>query len=53
MNLEKLHFQAPKMPNRGFVDDRNLRAEGLMTYEESHFQAAKKLKRLSQEAMYP
>jgi hypothetical protein len=24
-----------------------------MTYEESHFQAAKKLKRLSQEAMYP
>jgi hypothetical protein len=39
------------MSNRSSVDVRYQMAEVLITLEESHFQAAEMLKKLSQEAM--
>jgi len=45
MAIEKCHFQAPKMPYRGFVNGRepcNSSTKSLLTLEDSHFQATKR-----------
>jgi hypothetical protein len=45
MTLVVYHFQAAKTTNRGYADASYLWVEGLMTHSESHFQAAKMLKK--------
>jgi hypothetical protein len=52
MILVVYHFQVAKTTNRGSADARYLWVEGLMTLSESHLEAAKMLKRLTQEGMY-
>ena len=41
MTLEECHLKATKKPKRGFEDASYLWVEGIMTFEESQFQASK------------